>query len=319
MTPARRGCLRLGTRGSALALAQSRAVGGALKQLLPWLELEEVIIRTRGDRETGGPVAPLGGKGVFVRELENALLAGEIDLAVHSLKDLPVDLPPGLEIAAVPERADPADALISGPGSELDQLRAGARVATGSPRRAVQLRLARPDLTCVPLRGNVDTRLRRLDEGAFDALILAVAGLVRLGRLDGRARRLDPERFVPAPGQGALALQARTGSEAAALARRLSHGSSETQARAEMALVRALGGGCQLPLGALGRCGEGRLTLTALLAHPDGDRWVRDREEGDVGEPEAVAQRLAERLRKAGGEEILRALAARGGAAAEAS
>lgn len=301
--------LRLGTRGSALARAQASAVASALKRLRPGLRVEEVVVRTRGDREIDRPVARLGGKGIFVREIEEALRAGEIDLAVHSLKDLPADLPDGLEIAAVPERADPADALVSPAGAALVDLPAGARVATGSPRRAVQLALLRPDLERVPLRGNVDTRLRKLEEGRFEALLLAVAGLARLGRLDARARRLDPRVFVPAPGQGALALEARSGTAASRTARLLHHDPSGLQARAEQALVRALGGGCQLPLGALARLEGDRLLLAAFLAGADGGRWVRGEEDGPARDPEAVARRLADRLLASGGEEILRSLA----------
>ncbi|MEE9218823.1 MAG: hydroxymethylbilane synthase, partial [Acidobacteriota bacterium] len=185
-------CLRLGTRGSALARAQSALIAEALEEFHPGLKIEQVVIRTRGDRILNQPLETLGGKAVFVREIEQALLAGEVDFAVHSLKDLPAELPEGLELAAVPEREDPADALVSPSGQALTALAAGARVATGSPRRVAQLRLLRPDLECVPLRGNVDTRLCRLEEGAFEAMVLAVAGLRRLGRLDRRAHRLEP-------------------------------------------------------------------------------------------------------------------------------
>ncbi len=309
MSGAARGApLRLGTRGSALARSQAAHISQALLSLDRTLSIEEVVIRTRGDHEIDRPIAPMGGKGVFVREIETALLAGDIDLAVHSLKDLPVEVPAGLELAAVPERADPADALVSPSGARLEDLPAGARVATGSPRRAALLRLLRPDVACVPIRGNVDTRLRRLEEGAFDALILARAGLVRLGRVDSKVRGLDPLRFVPAPGQGALAVEARAGSAAARAARALEHLPSRLEARAEQALVRELGGGCQLPLGALARVRGDFLTLTAFLADPGSARWVGDTVQGAAAEPEALAGRLAARLYDAGAGAILSAL-----------
>lgn len=304
-------CLRLGTRGSLLARLQSEGVARALQRIHPGLQIETVVIRTRGDREVDRPLAPLGGKGVFVREIEEALLAGEIDLAVHSLKDLPVDLPAGLELAAVPERIDPADALVSPGGVAIEALPAGARVATGSPRRAALLRECRPDLREVPLRGNVDTRLRRLEEGRCEAMILAMAGLIRIDRLDGRARRLDPSRFVPAPGQGALAVETRRDSEAARLVRPLQHAPSAACVAAEQALVAALGGGCQLPLGAhAGIAGE-RLRLQAFLADPESGRSVRGAEEAEASAPARVAEALARRLLAAGGREILSALARR--------
>jgi hydroxymethylbilane synthase len=284
-------------------------VARLLQEIHPGLDIEQIIIRTRGDREAERPLAPLGGKGVFVREIEEALLAGEIDLAVHSLKDLPVDLPAGLEVAAVPERVDPADALVSPGGGELETLPAGARVGTGSPRRVALVRVLRPDLLTVALRGNVDTRLRRLEEGRCEAMVLAIAGLTRIGRLDSRARRLDPRRFVPAPGQGALAVEARRDSEAARLVRPLRHPPSATCVAAEQALVAALGGGCQLPLGALATLEGARLRLEAFLADPRSGRSVRAAEEGEVSAPTRLAETLGRRLLEEGGREILAALA----------
>jgi hydroxymethylbilane synthase len=300
--------LRLGTRGSMLARLQSEGVARRLQEIHPGLEIDPVVIRTRADREPERPLAPLGGKGVFVREIEEALLAGEIDLAVHSLKDLPIELPQGLEVAAVPERIDPADALVSPGGVELEALPAGARIGTGSPRRAALLRVLRPDVRAVPLRGNVDTRLKRLEEGRCEAMILAIAGLTRIGRLDSRARRLDPRRFVPAPGQGALAIETRRDSEAASLVRPLLHPASATCVAAEQALVAALGGGCQLPLGALATLDGARLRLVAFLADPRSGRSARAAEEGEGSAPGRLAEIVARRLLEGGGREILAAL-----------
>jgi hydroxymethylbilane synthase len=302
--------LRLGTRASELARAQTAWVARSLEHLHPLLSCRQVLIRTRGDREIDRPLATIGGKGVFVREIEQALLAGEIDLAVHSLKDLPAQLPDGLEIAAVPERSDAADALITPEGLELEALPAGSRVGTGSARRAALLGRIRPDLSCVPLRGNVDTRLRRLEQGRCEALVLAMAGLSRLGRLDGRARRLDPDAFVPAPGQGALAVEARSGSEAAALARGLHHEPSGIAARAERAVVQGLGGGCQLPLGALARLQGELLRIEGFLSDGTPARFVRVSLEAEAARPEEAGRELARRLRLAGGEEILRTVGA---------
>lgn len=283
-------------------------IAGALKALHPGLKIELSVIRTRGDRDVGRPLEALGGKAVFVREIEEALSREEIDVAVHSLKDMAAQLPEGLELAAVPQRLDPADAVITPGGGGLEGLPAGARIGTGSPRRSSQLRLARPDLTCVPMRGNVDTRLRRVEEGSVQAVILAVAGLTRLERFDQRASRLDTSTFVPAPGQGALAVETRIGSAASDLARPLHDETSGLEARAERALVTALGGGCQMPLGALA-CIEGdRLRLSAFLSDLGGEDWLRDSETGLASEPEAIARRLAARLLRAGGTEILHKL-----------
>ena len=300
--------MRLGTRGSALARAQSGLIAAALEDLHSDLKVSLVVIRTRGDRDVERPLEALGGKAVFVREIEEALQREEIDLAVHSLKDMAAELPEGLELAAIPERVDPADAIISPEGKGLEALPAGARIGTGSPRRTTQLRLTRNDLSCVPLRGNVDTRLRRMEEGRVQAIILAVAGLKRLERLDGRAFRLETDLFIPAPGQGALGVETRSGSVASELVRPLHDEISGLEVEAERALVRALGGGCQMPLGALAKVERGRLSLRAFLSDLAAGHWVRDSEEGPASDPGSVARRLAVRLLRAGGTEILRSL-----------
>jgi hydroxymethylbilane synthase len=275
--------VRIGTRGSALALAQARLVAEALGGG------EIVEITTAGDRG-----APGGDKSRWVAELERALLEGEIDLAVHSAKDVPGELAEGLEIAAVPPRADPRDALVG--AATLDELAPGARVGTSSLRRAAQLRAIRDDLEVAPVRGNVDTRLRKLAEGEWDAIVLAMAGLERLGRAD-EGHPLDPEGFVPAPGQGALAIEARVGQ--AGGFRELDDPAAHACLRAERALTAGLGASCHTPVGAY--C-DGR-SLIAFAGRPDGSAWVRDRLEGE-GSAE-LGGAVAERMLAAGAREIL--------------
>jgi hydroxymethylbilane synthase len=280
--------IRLGTRGSALALAQARWVAERLGA-----EVELVEISAQG---------PVGDKSRFVKGIEEALLAGEVDLAVHSAKDVPGELPDGLSIVGVPERADPLDALCG--AASLDELGEGAAVGTASVRRQAQLRALRPDLEVRELHGNVDTRLGRLADGDFDAIVLARAGLERLGRAaEGRAL----ESLVPAPGQGCLALEARSGDEAvAAAAAALTDGEALAALTAERALVTALGATCNTPVGALAERGApSELRLTAFVGLPDGSHWIRDELEGDASEPAALGHAVAERLRAAGADDLL--------------
>jgi hydroxymethylbilane synthase len=281
--------LRIGTRGSALALAQARQVADALGGG------ELVEIATAGDRG-----APGGDKSRWVAELERALLDGEVDMAVHSAKDVPGELAPALAIAAVPARADARDVLVG--VASLDELRPGARVGTSSLRRAAQLRAAREDLEIVSMRGNVDTRLRKLAEGEWDAIVLARAGLERLGRVAEAGGALDPEVFVPAPGQGALALETRVGEEGAVAG--LDDPESHARVRAERALTAALGASCHTPVGAYAEALGGSFALTGFAGLPDGSLWIRDRLEGE--EPEALGRAVAERMLAAGAAEILR-------------
>lgn len=278
--------LRIGTRRSALALAQARLVAGALGGG----ELVEIV--TAGDRG-----APGGDKSRWVAELERALLEGEVDVAVHSAKDVPGEVAGGLVIAAVPERADARDALVG--AESLDDLAPGARVGTSSLRRAAQLRAVRADVEVVPMRGNVDTRLRKLAEGEWDAILLAVAGLERLGRGDAVGRVLDD--FVPAPGQGALAVEAREDDAATreSLAA-IDHPASHADLLAERALTRALEASCHTPVGAHAHDGA----LDAFAGLPDGSEWIRDRLEGD--DPEALGRAVAERMLAAGAGDLLR-------------
>ncbi len=295
--------LRLGTRASPLALAQSGQVAASLEAAHPGLTVELVAMSTRGDR-TSGALAPLGGKGLFTAELEEGLLAGTLDLAVHSLKDVPAARPPGLTIAAFPERADPRDALVSEAAS-LAALPHDALVLTGSLRRRAQLLAARPDLDVQGVRGNVATRLARARERGA-ATLLAMAGLERLGMTDLSLHPLDPRDFVPAPGQGILAIETLADTRAAAMVTALDHAPTREAALAERAVVAAVGGDCALPLAAWCRREELDLRLTALIAQPDGRRVVRVEVLGK--EPEVLGRRAAASLLEEGAGEILRAL-----------
>lgn len=301
--------LRIATRRSALALAQARAVARALG---PEVEVELVELTTAGDRGAAG-----GDKSRWVVDLEEALLDGRADVAVHSAKDVPGEMAEGLEIAAVPVRADARDVLCG--ATALERLPPGARVGTSSLRRRAQLMAVRDDLEVVALRGNVDTRLRRLGQGEVAALVLAMAGLHRLGREAEAGAVLDEERFVPAPGQGALAVQARVEEEKLrALLGGLDDPSSSACLRAERALTAQLEASCHTPVGAHASLepGSRELTLQAFVGMPDGSQWVRDHLSGDADHPEQLGHAVGERLLAAGGREILTALAA-GAAAAE--
>jgi len=293
--------LTLGTRGSALALWQARHVTARLQEAHPGLAIEIRIIRTEGDRRTDVSFGDIGGKGVFVKEIEDALLNGEIDVAVHSLKDMPTEQPPGLCLTAVPERHDPRDALLTVEGVEFDRLPLGITVATGSPRRRSQLLHARPDLRMSLVR------IRKLKEGQFGAMVLAVAGIERLGITAVPYRPIPTAICTPAVGQGALAIEARTDDAATrALLAVLEHAPSAQAVRAERAFLRRLGGGCLAPATAHARIEDGRIALDAMVGDPDGRRLLRDREAGAAGQGERLGEELAVRLLEAGGEGILR-------------
>ena len=295
--------LRLGTRRSALALAQSGIVARALEARHPGLEVELVPMVTTGDI-VPGDLAEVGGKGLFTQELERGLLDGSLDLAVHSLKDLPVRLPDGLAIAAHPERADPRDALVSEIAEDLDGLPPGAVLLTGALRRRAQILLQRPDLRVEPLRGNVDTRLRKWRDSGAGGVILACAGLDRLGLQDLPLHRISPEVMIPAPCQGTLALEVRAGGEAEELARALDHPPTARAARAERRIVAAFGGDCTLPLAAWAReDANGAFRLTALLATPDGRLAARGDAAG--GDPDELADACVAAMRENGADEVL--------------
>ena len=291
--------LVIGSRGSQLALWQARHIAACLEQRGVETRLE--IIKTTGDKITDVPLSQVGGKGLFTKEIEEALLAGSIDLAVHSLKDMPTGLPDGLTLAAIPPREDPRDALI---GKPLAELGPGDRIGTSSLRRAAQLHALRRGFAIETLRGNVDTRLRRLDEGHYSAIVLAAAGLKRLGWANRIRELLDAEVMCPAVGQGALAIETRDdGGPAHAIARKLNDADSETAVIAERALLAALAGGCQVPIGAHARIEGGQIHLQAIVASPDGQRIIRDRASGQ--DAETLGRELGERLLSAGAREIL--------------
>lgn len=297
----------IGSRGSQLALWQARWVSSKLAELGAECRIE--IIKTTGDKITDVPLAKVGTKGLFTKEIEDALLAGAVDLAVHSLKDMPTELPRGLTLRAVPEREDVRDAMV---GRKLDELPRGARVGTSSLRRSAQLKALRPDLSIETIRGNLDTRLRKLDEGQFDAIVLAAAGLRRLGWAERIAELLDEEVMCPAVGQGALAIETREDDgPAARLCARLEHADSRAAVTAERALLGSLGGGCQVPIGANAKVSDGRLRLRGLVAAPDGSRVVRGAREGSVGEAASLGADLGAELLGNGGREILEAAAER--------
>ena len=293
--------LTIGSRGSQLALWQAHWVKDRLGELGHECRIE--IIRTTGDRIQDVPLAKVGTKGLFTKEIEEALLAGTIDLAVHSLKDLPTVLPAGLALAAIPEREDVRDALV---GRTLNGLEPGARVGTSSLRRAAQLRALRPDLRVETIRGNVDTRLRKLSEGQYDAIVLAAAGLRRLGLAARIAELLEPDVMCPAVGQGALAIETRAdGGEGQRACERLNHGPTQVAVTAERAVLEALGGGCQVPIGAHAVLEGGAMHLRGVVISPDGTRLVRRERGGDSAGAYDVGRALAGELLAAGGREIL--------------
>ena len=303
--------LRIATRKSQLALWQAEHVAGLLRRAHAGLEVELVPMVTQGDRIQDRSLAAIGGKGLFIRELEVALEEHRADIAVHSMKDLPGDLPEGLIIAAVLERADARDALLSASAARFDDLPRGARVGTSSPRRHAQLLAARPDLKIEGLRGNVDTRLRRLDGGGMDAIVLACAGLIRLGLEARITARLDPKQFLPAVAQGVIGIECRGGdSRTLGLVTPFNHQDTRIAMDAERAFAHRLGGSCQSPIAAHARL-EGRsLLLDGLVAEPDGSRLVRDTASGSVDDPAALGRLLAERILDAGAGPLLERLRA---------
>jgi hydroxymethylbilane synthase len=301
--------ITIGTRGSQLALWQARWAKANLEKFHPGLEAEIRVITTRGDRVLDVSLPKLGeqGKGLFTKELEDEMLAHDIDVAVHSLKDLPTEITPGLTIGAIGEREDVRDALVARSGiSGFNGLPIGARIGTSSLRRQSQLHYARSDLALFPIRGNVDTRLRKLDSGDFDAVVLASAGLRRLGRADRITEYLSEDLMLPAVGQGALAIQIRADDQLLAdLVMPLDHRQSRLACSAERAFLRGLGGGCLVPIAALATVEDDTLTLRGLVASPDGSEVIRGLETGPAGEPDVVGDRLACDLLGRGADRLL--------------
>jgi hydroxymethylbilane synthase len=303
--------LRIATRKSQLALWQAAHVAKLLRQAHSGLEVELVPIVTQGDRIQDRPLAAIGGKGLFIKELELALEEQRADMAVHSMKDLPGDLPDGLVIAAVLERADPHDALVAANAARLDDLPRGARVGTSSLRRQAQLLAARPDLRIEPLRGNVDSRLRRFDAGELDAIVLACAGLIRLGLESRIAARIDPKVCLPAVAQGVIGIECRGSDQRVLqLLSVLEHTTTRIVMDAERAFAHRLGGSCQSPVAAHARLEGDTVLLDGLVAEPDGSRLLRDSQSGSAGQPAALGALLAERMLAAGAGPLLERLRA---------
>ncbi len=302
-----RSTLILGTRGSKLAVHQSQWVQARLQELAPGLTISLQRIQTSGDKILDVPLAKIGGKGLFVKEIEDALLSKEIDLAVHSMKDVPTALPEGLDILCVPPREDPRDALITRDGCRLDQLKPGARIGTSSLRRQSQLLHYRPDFTIEMLRGNLDTRLRKLREGQFDAIVLAAAGLRRLAWDAEITEYLPVHLSLPAIAQGALGIEARSDdSFVRELLSRFEHRPTRITVTAERAMLHRLEGGCQVPIAAHAVLEGDRITVDGLVASVDGRRVIRHQIQGPASEAQALGTKLAERLLADGGDVILK-------------
>ena len=301
--------LRIGSRGSQLALWQANHISALLRARGHEVEIE--IIHTTGDKITDVALAKVGTKGMFTKEIEEALAAGHVDFAVHSLKDLPTELPPGFEIAAITKREDPRDAFCSRHYASFQELPQGARVGTSSLRRQAQLKAVRPDLDTHPLRGNVDTRLRKLEQGGYAAIILASAGLKRLGKTELIKQIIPAEIMCPAAGQGALAIEIREG-DAIMLAhlKFLNDPAARAATTCERALLNSLGGGCQVPIGAFAEMKNGNLHLESIVADPDGSKVLRDSRDG--ADPEKLGQEAGAALLARGGRQILEAVYARG-------
>ena len=298
--------IRIGTRGSMLAVRQSGMIKAALEKLWPDISVELKIIRTTGDKITDVPLAKVGGKGLFVKEIEDALLDGSVDIAIHSMKDVPADLPEGLEIVAVPEREDPRDALILRRGSEMGDLARGAVIGTSSLRRAAQVLKMRPDFEVRTLRGNLETRLRKLEEGLYDAIILAAAGLRRMGWEDRITLFLDPAEFIPAIGQGALGIEARSDDQRVRrLLAPLDHPESAVAVRAERSLLKVLEGGCQVPIGGYARVIGQNIELVGTVASLDGREVFRANGTAPGGEAVELGARVAAELLESGAKHIL--------------
>ena len=297
--------LTIGTRGSKLALWQSNYIKDRLEEITG-LPVELKIIKTTGDKILDVPLAKVGGKGLFTKEIEVELLDGTVDLAVHSMKDVPTELPDGCRIAATPERVDPRDVIVSGAGYDLDTLPEGARLGTSSLRRRSQVLALRPDLEIVDVRGNLDTRMRKAEEGEVDAVILASAGITRMGWADRITHYISPDQMVSAVGQGAIGVEIREDDEFMADAcEELTHAETFTCVLAERVVMRQLEGGCQVPIGAYARLEDGILVMDAIVGSVDGETVLRHRVEGPAGDPTLVGLRMVDALLAGGATEIL--------------
>ncbi len=298
--------LIIGTRGSKLALRQSEIIKNQLEQYWPDIKISLRIIKTTGDKITDVPLAKIGGKGLFVKEIEDALLKEEVDIAVHSMKDVPSELPGGLIIGAVPEREDPRDVVVSPSGVPLEKLPKFSSIGTSSLRRAAQLKRMRPDFIIENLRGNLDTRLRKVRDGLFDAIILAAAGIRRMGWSDVITQYLNPDTFLPAVAQGALGIELRSDdAETRKIVQPLHHLPTSYAVEAERSFLKELEGGCQVPIG--GHCFvyDNKLRLVGMIASIDGTVFFRDEMVGSFDDASDIGKRLADKLLKSGGKKIL--------------
>ncbi|VAW35502.1 Porphobilinogen deaminase [hydrothermal vent metagenome] len=299
--------IKIGTRASKLALWQAEWVASEIEKRHPGTEVNLVKIKTTGDKITDVPLAQVGGKGLFVKEIEEALLSGEVDLAVHSMKDVPTFFPEGLELRAITEREDARDALLSRDNIKLLDLPDGARIGTSSLRRQSQLLCLKPDMEILQLRGNLDTRIRKLEQGEYDAIVLAAAGLNRLGWAGKITEFISPAIMLPAIGQGALGIETRIGDERVTdVVDGFNDESASYAVRAERALLKRLEGGCQVPIAAYGTVYKNTVSLTGLVASTDGKTVIKDIIEGNISRAEELGVMLAENLLEAGGTEILK-------------
>jgi hydroxymethylbilane synthase len=298
--------IKIGTRGSKLALTQANLVADKIKKEAPDVNIEICVIKTSGDIMQDISLLKIGGKGVFVKEIEDALLSGAIDLAVHSMKDVPTQTPPGLVFAAVLPREDVRDILVSKGARKIEQMRKGAKIGTGSMRRSAQLLAMLPDLEIVSLRGNLDTRLKKIDTENLDGVIVAAAGVKRMGLAEKITQYLPVEMMLPAVGQGALGLEIRADdNRLQKLLTKINHVPTHTEITAERAFLRHLGGGCLLPIAALGKLTGDRLSLEGLVAVPRGSDVIRDKVQGAAGEAEELGKKLAEIILERGGKKLL--------------
>lgn len=298
--------IKIGTRGSKLALCQTNWVKSELQKHHPSLFIEVIVIKTKGDKIQDVPLAKVGGKGLFVKEIEDAMLAHRVDLAVHSMKDMPADFPEGLMIGAVPNRETAGDVLIAKDNRSLKSLRPGDRVGTSSLRRSAQIRHVRPDLEVVSLRGNLDTRIKKLNSGDFDAIVVAAAGLIRLQMDQAAGEYLNDSVMVPAVGQGALCVEIRQNDpQICTIVSSIDDPRTHQIVKGERAFLKRIGGSCQVPVGGIGKMVDRQFELTALIAEVDGSKVIRETMSGPLEESEAVGVRLAERLLDMGGDEIL--------------
>lgn len=298
--------IKIGTRGSKLALVQANTVIESLRKIAPEINTEICVIKTSGDIMQDVSLLKIGGQGAFVKEIEDALLSGSIDLAVHSMKDVPGETPPGLKFAAILQREDVRDILVSRDNVKIEFMPRGAKIGTGSLRRGAQLQAMLPDITIVPLRGNVDTRLKKIETENLTGIILAAAGMKRLGYGAKIAQYLPVEFMLPAVGQGAIGLQIREADSAlAGVLTKLNHATTAAELAAERSYLRALGGGCRLPIAAYCKLEGKQLSLDGLVAAPDGAAVIRDRVRGAVEEAEELGTRLAGIIMEKGGKKLL--------------